>query len=263
MNPTETPLLMTHNPPTSVVTHERGQNNERATSSTNDHTITTQSAPTEPNLAAESKQTSASSSPVDDCFTTKVRVRLTCDSCSYTRTQEETYLHWSLEMNGDSTLDEVLRKFFASESREIKCEKCFGDSATQTSCITQLPKMLMLHFKRFVVNVSDDYSSITYDKNPSSVAFGPTLSPEEDLRDHMASECALPLGACYKLRSIVNHHGSSVNFGHYTADAHRVVLPNGTREWLRFNDSFVSSVTEQQAVQGSSKSAYLVMYELD
>jgi len=216
-----------------------------------------------PNPDTETKPV-VQTSPIDDCFATKVRVRLTCDSCKYTRTQEETYLHWSLEMSDDSTgVDECLRRFFAPEKREVKCEKCFGEYATQTSHITQLPKMLLLHFKRFVVKVSDDFSSISYEKNSSSVDFEPVLSPHDDLEDYTAVDCPLIPDSRYQLRSVVNHHGSSVSFGHYTADAKRTVNPDGTLEWHRFNDSFVSKISEQQAVQESSRSAYLVMYELE
>jgi ubiquitin C-terminal hydrolase len=201
------------------------------------------------------------SSPVDDYFTTKVRARLTCDSCKYTRTHEETYLHWSLEMAGDNTsVDEVVRRFFAPERREVKCEKCFGESATQCSQILQLPKMLLLHFKRFVVNVSPDYSSVSYEKNSSAVAFGPVIQAH-DFEDLVAPDCPLAADQPYRLRSVVNHLGSSVSFGHYMADAHRRVKDDGSREWLRFNDDHVSEISEQEAVQESFRTAYLVLYE--
>ena len=211
--------------------------------------------------------TTTISSPIDDCFTTKVRVRLTCDSCKYTRTKDETYLHWSLEMpstlgDAGTSVDEVVRRFYASERREVKCEKCFGESATQTSQIVQLPKLLLLHFKRFVVKVSEDYSDISYEKNSSAVSFEPVIDPAQDLEEHMATDCAVTPGAQYHLRSVVNHHGSSVHFGHYTADAHRATGVTG-REWHRFNDTFVSKISEQQAAQESSQSAYLVLYELE
>jgi ubiquitin C-terminal hydrolase len=206
------------------------------------------------------------SSPVDDYFTTKVRARLTCDSCKYTRTHEETYLHWSLELlAGDdhtTSVEDMVRRFFAPERREVKCEKCFGEAATQSSQILQLPKMLLLHFKRFVVNVSPDYSSVSYEKNSSAVAFDPLMRPEEDLSDLVAPACPLAADQPYRLRSVVNHLGSSVSFGHYTADAHRRVKGAGSRrEWLRFNDDVVSEISEQEAVQESFRTAYLVLYE--
>lgn len=264
MNPTETPFWTTHNAPTSIETTPNTEVREQAGSNSFEETMNStiyNPAATMSNPNFEPKH-SYTASPVDECFTTKTRVRLTCDSCKYTRTQEETYLHWSLEMSGDTTVDEVIRRFFASERRELKCEKCFGDSATQTRCITQLPRILLLHFKRFVVKVSEDYTSISYEKNSSSVAYCPTITPD-DLKDYMAADCAVEAESRYNIRSVVNHHGSSVSFGHYTADANRIVEQDASRTWHRFNDSYVSKVSEQQAVQGSSRSAYLVMYELE
>ena len=264
MNPTEnSPFWSPHKTPTTV---EPGtvQDNSRMEQQSGQSTAgQANGAPLVLNHELESK-TAAKESPVDECFTTKVRVRLTCDSCKYTRTQDETYLHWSLEMAGDTSVDEVVRRFFAPERREVKCEKCFGESATQTSHITQLPKMLLLHFKRFVVKVSEDYSDISYEKNSSSVAFEPTISAKDEFDDYMAADCTVKQGARYHIRSVVNHHGSSVNFGHYTADASRTVSQEEQgREWHRFNDSFVTRIAEQQAVQDSFRSAYLVMYELE
>ena len=262
MNPAENCSLWSPNqaPPALETTRTSREETARAEQSNSiAQPNVVQAAAVAPNTETETKPVSRNS-PIDDCFATKVRVRLTCDSCKYTRTKDETYLHWSLEMSGDTSADECLRRFFASEKREVKCEKCFGESATQTSHITKLPKMLLLHFKRFVVKVSEDYSSISYEKNSSSVAFDPVISAHDDLQDYTA--VSVP-GSHYQLRSVVNHHGSSVNFGHYTADAKRTAKQDGCREWHRFNDSFVSKISEQQAVQESSKSAYLVMYELE
>lgn len=269
MNPTENGSFWSpQRAPTAVepTLHDESSRTEQPNSPSQATSVAqvrqTQPAAVVPNAETQTKQVRFAS-PVDECFTTKVRVRLTCDSCKYTRTHDETYQHWSLEMSGDCSVDECLRRFFASERREIKCEKCFGESATQTSQITNLPQMLLLHFKRFVVKVSEDYSSISYEKNSSSVAFDQSFSTEEDLQDYAAADSAITPGARYRLRSVVNHHGSSVSFGHYTADAKRTVSQDGDRDWHRFNDSFVSKISEQQAVQESSRSAYLVMYELE
>ena len=206
-------------------------------------------------------------SPVDACFTTATRVRLTCDSCMYTRTHEETFLHLSLEIGADSTssVDEGLRRFFAPEKREIKCEKCFCATATQTSEITRLPRVLLLHFKRFLVDVSPDYSSVTYRKNTSNVSFEESMSLQPSrgfLADYLATDCELPEDSdTYEARGVVNHIGSSASCGHYTADGLRPYSTD-TREWTRFNDSIVSRIAPIDAVHRSFHSAYIVAYEL-
>lgn len=200
-------------------------------------------------------------SPVASNFTTKVRVCLTCESCKFRRSHIETYLHLSLDIstasnddydndndNNDavtnygppstSSIKDGLRKFFAPEKREIKCEKCFHTSALQTTEITQLPRNLLFHLKRFIVDVSPDYSSVSYRKDQSSVSFEERMeleavADENDRHRHvdeeedvgfckfLALDCSYPEGGAYEIRSVVNHIGSSASCGHYTADAKR------------------------------------------
>lgn len=188
---------------------------------------------------------------VDDNFRTKVRVRLTCDCCSFSRSHEETFLHWSLE---GTTVEEGIHKHFGFEQREIKCEKCSGLTATQTRQITQLPQTLLLHLMRFVVEVSPDYSSITYRKNSSPVSFASSMDAAEALQDYLAPDCRTN-GSSYSIRGVVNHIGSSASCGHYTAD----VCRDG--QWRRCNDAFVTAITEPQAIQESESTAYLIAYE--
>mmetsp|Transcript_5243 Transcript_5243/g.7575 ORF Transcript_5243/g.7575 Transcript_5243/m.7575 type:complete len:485 (-) Transcript_5243:148-1602(-) len=183
------------------------------------------------------RQEDDTSSPVDTYFATEVRSRLTCDSCKYSRSQIEKYLHLSIDIGTTSgSVEEGLRNFFAPEQREIKCEKCFCETATQRTEITRLPKALMLHFKRFIVDVSPDYSSITYRKNQSIVNFPDVLKTgvHEVLTEFLSEDVAIPerspllfeedfenMARQYKITSIVNHIGSSASCGHYTADASR------------------------------------------
>lgn len=217
-------------------------------------------APTQP--APESRHLNTVS-PVDDFFATEVRSRLTCDSCKYSRCQIEKYLHLSIDISENGSVEEGLRKFFAPEKREIKCEKCFCETATQTMEIAKLPQALLFHFKRFIVDVSPDYSSITYRKDQSSVDFPDSLSLDlhSILRDLVADDATVRGGTNYQIRSIVNHIGSSASCGHYTADASRD-YGGGERGWTRFNDSTVTRISSNEAMSKSSN-AYMVMYELE
>lgn len=206
-------------------------------------------------------------SPADAYFTTQVRVCLTCDSCMYRRTHTETYLHLSLEIGSTiGSIDDGLRAFFKPEKREIKCEKCFCETASQTTEIIKLPRALLLHLKRFIVDVSPDYSSISYSKDQSPVSLEQQLDLNEQsgaLNEVLALDVdVLPPKHRYSLRSVVNHIGSSASCGHYTADALRTDH-GGQREWIRFNDSFVSKITEEEAMDHASTTAYMVLYELE
>ena len=201
-------------------------------------------------------------SPIDATFTTEVRVCLTCDSCKYRRSHTETYLHLSLEIGPSiGSIEEGIRAFFKSEKREVKCEKCFCETASQTTEITKLPQAMLFHLKRFIVDISPDYSNISYRKDQSAVTFTPTLEIDEHsgvLGEVVAvNEVSLPINSRYTIRSVVNHIGSSASCGHYTADA----VKQG--EWIRFNDDYVTKISESFAVENAASTAYMVLYELE
>ena len=230
-----------------------------------DNSGDTSSASTESSSPAR-PQIVTNSSPIGDYFCTEVRSRLTCDSCKYTRTQIEKYLHLSIDVGSSegTSVEEGLRKFFSPEKRELKCEKCFCESAMQTTEITKLPPALLFHFKRFIVDISPDYSSVTYRKNQSAVEFPSSLSLDirSVLGEFVAEDVTIPAQAtqtsCYQIRSICNHIGSSASCGHYTADANRL-YGMGERAWTRFNDDNVSRL---ESAMGAATTAYMVLYEL-
>jgi ubiquitin C-terminal hydrolase len=220
---------------------------------------------------SETSAVAESPSPVESNFKTEVRVCLTCESCKYRRSQTETYLHLSLEIgSSDASVEDGLRKFFAPEKREVKCEKCFHSSAVQTMVITKLPTTLLLHLKRFIVDISPDYTSISYRKNRSSVSFEERMPLENDgdciFEEFLAPDVAIPKGSAYAIRSVVNHIGMSASCGHYTADAKHLYKTNDdaedeeTREWTRFNDSYVSKIDSDSI---NNETAYMIMYELE
>jgi ubiquitin C-terminal hydrolase len=227
-------------------------------------------------------------SPIDTRFTTEVRVRLTCDSCKLTRSHKETFLHLSLEIGSDteicsSSIEDGIRRFFAPCTQELKCEKCFCDTATQCTEITKLPQALLLHLKRFIVDFSADWSNVTYRKNQSAVHLNEDLSLDEEggaLYEFLAPDCTVihPTKATtttptsllsiqqrlqpnYVLRSVVNHIGSSANCGHYTADAQRG-RKGEKKQWIRFNDSYVSYISATEAIEQSKQTAYMCLYVL-
>jgi ubiquitin C-terminal hydrolase len=233
-------------------------------------------------------------SPISD-FSTEVRVSLTCESCKFRRSHTETYLHLSVEIGSEcSSIQDGLRHFFSPEKREIKCEKCFHMNAIQTSEITKLPRNLLFHLKRFIVDVSPDYTSVSYRKDQSAVSFKETIKLEElededdndyvdygerGFEEFLSADVILPKGSAYEIRSVVNHVGSSANCGHYFTDAKKLHSNNKNnidgrsydvkekrekllkREWIRFNDSYVTKISKLEAVHGASQTAYMLMYE--
>jgi len=304
-------------------------------------TTTTQEQ-TEEEEEEEKPKYQVKSTPLTSHFTTQIRHTLTCDSCCYSRSHVEYYNHLSLEVmeeeDGTSSIEEGLRKFLAEEKRELKCEKCYHESATQKMEIVKLPKALLLHLKRFIVDFSPCYTNVSYRKNRSAVEFPQALSlynsshsspssagkavvvPMEEenvngvLGEFLARDVIIPSMSSmasttendtqdddeddanvtqeddmeeeedgdnndevsiqrYSLRSTVHHIGSTASCGHYTADAlrpynndddnHKKKSQKNDAQWTRFNDSYVSTISDSQATGLSAqRTTYMVMYEL-
>lgn len=257
--------------------------------------------------------TTSTISPVDTYFTTEINIRLTCDSCNYSRSHKEIHRYLSLEVDdknsGSESIEEGLRRYFEPEKREVKCEKCFSNISSQTMEITRLPRCLLLHLKRFIVEVNDDYSQINYRKNQAAIEFGnalslnvndhhsgvlgeflcknvsyPSCSPEDvneivyvpkdevipEVDDTETTDEMRIMGK-YKIRSVINHLGGNcINRGHYFLDALKTYDDDDMSlegesmpcsSWTRFNDSKVSRIDSNQAIEGSQKSAIMIAYE--
>ena len=120
-------------------------------------------------------------------------------------------------------MQDGLRKFFAAEKREIKCEKCFSESAMQTMEIVRLSQAMIVHLKRFIIHVSPCFSRISYRKNKDAVEFGETLSmdPTDNINgalgEYLGTDTKHP--ECVNVRNRADHcqHWCKVNCGTCTA----------------------------------------------
>ena len=244
--------------------------------------------------------------PTDTQFCTEIDVSLTCDSCSFTRTRKEIYRHLSLDIINDNSnnltsIEEGLRRFFFPQKLDLKCEKCFFNTATQCMEIAKLGSSLLLHLKRFEVTITEDFE-ISTSKSLQKVEFGENLdlsyfcnkriSGFDTNEDNVMSSSEISIGsstttvdsdidtmsnvisnkspknskhAClYELRSVIHHIGSTSSCGHYTADAlvsSRAKKGQMKNQWIKCNDSQTRKLCKDE-VLNSRQTAYLVMYEL-
>jgi len=217
---------------------------------------TTPSLAPSPQLLSED-QNAHPDTPISNNFHAHLQHTLQCDSCLYTRSRTELYPHLSLDIAKEddpitfNTIQHSLRRYFQLEKRQIKCEKCFHDTATQTTTIQKLPKFLILHLKRFFIHMSPTYN-ITYEKNHAPVQF-PVCLDISDYSEHPNATIQ------YRLKSAVHHIGSTTTCGHYTAH----VQQHFDGDWINCNDSFLNSISIQDVMNKSAQStAYMLMYEL-
>jgi len=160
------------------------------------------------------------------------------------------------ERQGTWTLADLLGQFFRSEQVEKTCEKCQCTTASVQHEVLTLPKVLVLHMKRFV----PDMALQIYKK-----CFYPVRI---DQHLHIGRVCADKLEASgahsevpkpyYKLHGIVRHVGATMAVGHYVADTKAA---DGT--WTHFNDA-IAFKFESRDLQSPERqnNVYLAMYAL-
>jgi ubiquitin C-terminal hydrolase len=138
-----------------------------------------------------------------------------------------------------NNLEQCIKEEFKNEAEamEWKCgtANCTRNEAVLTSEITGLPKILIIHLKRF-----SPWKNGYSEKNCKEIAYGENLTLSE--KDGKIN---------YQLKAVINH-GGGLGGGHYTAT---VLGPNG--KWYLQNDSSSTLVDFK-----ISPDAYLFLYEM-
>lgn len=125
------------------------------------------------------------------------------------------------------------------------CPKCKKhQQATKKFDIWSLPKILIIHMKRF------SFSRSWRDKIDTMVEFP---VEELDLSEHVLCPDQKGGNLTYDLIGVANHYGG-LGGGHYTAYAKNVIQDS----WFSFNDAIVTPTNADSVV---SKNAYVLFYQ--
>ncbi|GMM28644.1 mRNA-binding ubiquitin-specific protease [Martiniozyma asiatica (nom. inval.)] len=183
----------------------------------------------------------------------------------------------------DSWVDDLVSAFKKfSEDEEISMGK---DKAKKQNFIDKVPEILIIQLKRFSFVTSDsnddqnDFNEVVKGKKKKNDSFRQQqqqsipkavegriekihkfVKYEHQLE--LPSECISKTNFCdtkYELISVVYHHGRHTEGGHYTVD---VKCPND--EWIRIDDTNITSITPDDAVSDQNKqnkTAYILMYK--
>uniref|UniRef100_A0A915Q6R4 ubiquitinyl hydrolase 1 n=1 Tax=Setaria digitata TaxID=48799 RepID=A0A915Q6R4_9BILA len=161
------------------------------------------------------------------------------------RDDESVLQAWEIHYRPCSLIS-CLNDFMQAErlDDEILCKICRKKCPTTKSlAIWRLPKILIIHFKRFVCVKSER----RWMKSCKVVDFPlENLDLREWLRDP-----DVKTSTKYNCFAIANHYGAMAS-GHYVAYA------KNSDQWFSFNDSRCQAVRESQV---DKKSAYLLFYE--
>ncbi|XP_061923878.1 ubiquitin carboxyl-terminal hydrolase 2a isoform X1 [Entelurus aequoreus] len=197
-----------------------------------------------------SKYLEREDSKIVDLFVGQLKSSLTCSHCGFCSTVFDPFWDLSLPIAkkgyGEVSLMDCIRLFTKEDvldgDEKPTCYKCKARRrCTKKFTIQKLPKILVLHLKRFS-------EARRTSKLSTFVNF-----PLKDLDlQEFASETSIH--AVYNLYAVSNHSGTTMG-GHYTAYCRNPT----SGEWYTFNDSRVTPMSSSQV---RSSDGYVLFYEL-
>jgi len=188
-------------------------------------------------------------SPLVHLFYGLFHYKTTCEGCKNVSHRWEPFNSLKVPVKPGESFDliQALRDDLLHDEiiEEYQCDKCGPPrkQAKRTVSIWKLPLALILCAKRF----DNDSKKISVPAAPVSlqpIDFTPFFSEESPERDGAVH---------YALRGIVDHHGSGLQGGHYTAQCRHVE----TGQWFMYDDEHVHSV--EKPMFGSS--TYMLFLE--
>lgn len=159
-------------------------------------------------------------------------------------------------MKGVTTIEEALDRFASVESLEgvTDTKTSFGVAASKHMTLERLPRVLILHLKRFSFDEKSQKISdhITFGVN---LVLDPSLvSPNLQKTSQRKYKLSSGNDNRVDLLSVITHHGEKTSNGHYTCDIRQ---KNGN--WMRFDDETVYRVSKEEVLDNN---AYVLFYDL-
>ena len=173
------------------------------------------------------------------------RSQVICSRCHNRSNTYDPFLTLSIDVQHCNSIKDSLARYtkkeFLGNANMYKCEKCKQKvDATRRVTFQRLPKILVLHLKRF------NYNGLNM-KLSKHLNF-----PDKLELNSFLSESVCKSGAQYSLYAVLVHSGFSSHSGHYYCF---VKSPSGV--WYKCNDSHVSKCSLNLALQSE---AYMLFY---
>jgi len=170
---------------------------------------------------------------IHDIFEGTLTNETKCLSCETITSKDESFLDLSIDIEQNTSLTNCLFNFSSIEtlSRGDKffCDKCCSlQEAQKRMKIKKLPKILVIHLKRFkFIEQLQQYKKLNH-----RVAFSQELIIQNTSQDAVDAERR------YELFAVVIHVGSGTNHGHY------VCMVKSHSQWLLFDDAEIGLIKE-------------------
>ncbi|KAK1889445.1 Ubiquitin carboxyl-terminal hydrolase 37 [Dissostichus eleginoides] len=156
----------------------------------------------------------------------------TCKRCRKQSRRDEVFTNLSLDLFPGVSVEEMLQEYQKETELEYKCD-CGGRTSGQRSTFKTMPKVLILHLKRF---------RFTSDYRMEKLHYAIKLQSDLQVSSN-------EVNTCYSLVSTVSHLG-------YSGEGDKP-----TDRWLTFNDLKVVKTTGVSVCKQQKKSAYILFYK--
>nr|XP_024659085.1 ubiquitin carboxyl-terminal hydrolase 29-like [Maylandia zebra] len=183
--------------------------------------------------------------PVEDHHIFKMENMRTCKSCGHQSSQQEDFTSLSLDLVPERSIINMLETYLKEQEIEFRCD-CGGTASELKSSFDTLPRVLILHLKRF--GFTQTYKIQKVD------------DPVRLQRDLVVS--SNQGGGCYSLVSVISHYGGTES-GHYICSSvHPEESQHSTSDrWLTYNDAQVLHTSGSAVCEEQQHSAYMLFYK--
>lgn len=161
----------------------------------------------------------------------------------------------SIQLAGYSTsIQELYNNFFSTElmtgdNQVRNNEDVAMDSKRRQVLKDPAPSSLILSLKRF----SYDFDTQQSIRLSDEVSFDATLNITTTSEKNLSKT----INHSYAIKSIIIHQGSSPRGGHYYA----YVFDKTLKRWVKFNDSSVSFVEQDEVKEDALRNGYVYLFE--
>ncbi|KAF0752046.1 ubiquitin carboxyl-terminal hydrolase 36 isoform X3 [Aphis craccivora] len=178
---------------------------------------------------------SIETTPIHQIFSGYIRTEITCgDKCGYVSTTYQNFKDMILDIRESENINDALEKFFVTESLDgFTCEGCQRQGAAD---------------KMFAIEKAPN--RYNYDMSGRQTKNCKPIKINRKIYLKLKDQPPLR----YRLVSMVNHHGRTLDSGHYTTFG---LTPYG---YYCFNDSNVYQTNFKE--HSKSTNSYIIFYEL-
>lgn len=185
--------------------------------------------------------TAGGGDPISDLFRSKVIGKLTCINCQAQSTNtKDTSTFIFTEIFGQ-TIDSCLDHHFRECTVERSCPSCETCHQSLQSFKLMPRPILLISLKRFDNREQKNSTRVTFDLDMLDTS---SFMSRTELGGGMVFQ--------YKLCAVINHHGRTINSGHYD-----LFMRKDDDTWLRYDDDLVEPLSEGEVV---NPNAYVLIY---